>query len=189
MRKARMRIQYHPLFFLLMGLVAMAELGLTAFLINQGNDSKSWPSPRYHHLLLFACFNSVWTTIFATSYILWVLDGAVHILANVASSVAWLIVNTVLWAVATALFHHTRQGGDCAGLPVISRFVSDRLPLPPSELNTSVRIRSCRQTLTVEALGWTELGLSALTMLATCLWIRMSRRRRSIIVSDSRRFV
>ena len=35
--------------------------------------------------------------LFATSYVLFVIDGAVHFLANVASSVAWLFVTTVLW--------------------------------------------------------------------------------------------
>lgn len=34
---------------------------------------------------------------------------------------------------------------------------------------------SCRQSLTVEALGWTEFGLSMMAMAATCLWIRANR--------------
>lgn len=33
-----------------MALVAMTELGLTAFLINAGNEHDTWPNPRYHKL-------------------------------------------------------------------------------------------------------------------------------------------
>ncbi|KAH8120338.1 hypothetical protein DFH11DRAFT_1559613 [Phellopilus nigrolimitatus] len=168
MRKASQSIHYHPFFFLLMALVAMTELGLTSFLINAGNDSDTWPTPQYHSLLIFFCFNAVWTTLFATSYILWIVDGAVHVLASIASSVAWLFVNTMLWAISSGIMLHTRGGGNCAGVPTISR--------------------SCRQSLTVMALGWTELGLSIATLLATCFWVRASRRRRSF-VNDSRRFV
>lgn len=157
--------------------------------------------------------------MFCTAYILWLVDGAVHLLASIASSIAWLLVNTALWvnlpspfsyiyvpnfilplfraflqAVASGLMQHTRRGGNCAGVPTISRFVSDRLPPPSSwpELthnnSNPTRHHSCRQSLTVEALGWTELGLSALTLLATCFWARVGRKRRSF-VSDSRRLV
>ena len=49
----QMSLNYHPFFFLLMALVAMTELGLTAFLINSGNDFDTWPSPRYHKLYVF----------------------------------------------------------------------------------------------------------------------------------------
>lgn len=42
--------RYHPWLFLLMTLVAIAELGLTAFLIDAGNASHTWPTPRYHSL-------------------------------------------------------------------------------------------------------------------------------------------
>ncbi|EJD03947.1 uncharacterized protein FOMMEDRAFT_133307 [Fomitiporia mediterranea MF3/22] len=163
---ATQTIQYHPVFFLLMALVAMAELGLTSFLINAGNESDTWPSTRYHKLLIFFCFNSVWTTLFATSYVLWVIDGAVHALAGIASSVAWLFLNTALWAIAAATMQYTRGGGNCSGQKTISR---------------------CRQSLTVEALGWTELGLTIVTLLATCCWVRANRRRS--YVNDSRRLV
>ncbi|PAV22394.1 hypothetical protein PNOK_0235100 [Pyrrhoderma noxium] len=151
-----------------MALVAMTELGLTAFLINSGNDFDTWPSPRYHKLLIFFCFNAVWTTVFAASYVLWFIDGAVHILASVASSIAWLFVTTALWAVASGIMLHTRGGGNCAGSATISR---------------------CRQSLTVLALGWVELGISALTLLATCLWVEANRRKQRNIVDDSRRLV
>ena len=47
-------------------------------------------------LILF-CFNAAWTTLFSTSYMLWYVDGASHLLANVASSVFWLFATSVLW--------------------------------------------------------------------------------------------
>ena len=41
---------YHPFLFTMMTLSAMAELGLTSFLISAGNENGTWPSPRYHAL-------------------------------------------------------------------------------------------------------------------------------------------
>ncbi|TDL28448.1 hypothetical protein BD410DRAFT_780958 [Rickenella mellea] len=149
------QVHYHPFFFLLMALVAMAELILTGFLIEEGNEHNDWLSPRFHSLLIYCCVNSVWTMVFAISYVLWIIDGAAHILASIASSVIWLLVNSILWLVAAVLVHRSRRGGNCAGMPTISR---------------------CRQYLTTEALCWTELGLSLFTLFATCLWMRSSKR-------------
>lgn len=68
-------------------------------------------------IILF-CFNGAWTTLFGSTYLLWLVrylssglyassrrdhlslwqvDGAGHILANVVSSLAWLLVTSVLW--------------------------------------------------------------------------------------------
>ena len=41
---------YHPFLFTMMTLSAMAELGLTSFLISAGNENGTWPSPRYRAL-------------------------------------------------------------------------------------------------------------------------------------------
>ena len=41
---------YHPFLFTLMTLSAVAELGLTIFLISAGNENGTWPSPSYHAL-------------------------------------------------------------------------------------------------------------------------------------------
>lgn len=46
--------QYHPLLFATITLCAMAELGLTAFLINAGIETKSFWSERYHALWVVA---------------------------------------------------------------------------------------------------------------------------------------
>ena len=112
-----MRANYHPFLFTLMALTAAAELGLTAFLICAGNEARSWASPSYHSLsvprssecrpplteshlrnsLILLCFSSAWTLLFSTAYVLWIVDGAVHVLAQVASSVVWLLLTSVLW--------------------------------------------------------------------------------------------
>ncbi|KAJ7863132.1 hypothetical protein B0H14DRAFT_2739398 [Mycena olivaceomarginata] len=34
----------------------------------------------------------------------------------------------------------------------------------------------CRETLALEAIAWTEMGLCILTLLAACFWVRSSRR-------------
>ena len=41
---------YHPFLFAMMALSAIAELGLTSFLISAGNENGTWPRPRYHAL-------------------------------------------------------------------------------------------------------------------------------------------
>ncbi|KAF8898712.1 hypothetical protein BD779DRAFT_1607429 [Infundibulicybe gibba] len=153
----------HPFLFTLLTFSAMGELGLTAFLICAGNEHRTWPSPRYHSLLIMFLFNSVWTTVFAAAYVLWMGDSGSPLLASVASSVFWLLVTSVLWGAAAGIMHNTRSGGNCANVPVISR---------------------CRQSLTVEALGWTEFGLTVLILILTLVWLRTSGSRR-----DSRGFV
>ncbi|KAL1951958.1 hypothetical protein VTO73DRAFT_1107 [Trametes versicolor] len=166
-RRSTMRANYHPFLFTLMTLTATAELGLTAFLISAGNEAQTWASPRYHSLLILLCFSSAWTLLFSGAYVLWLVDGAVHLLAQVASSVVWLLLAAILWGVGAGLMHNTRSGGNCAGRPPLSR---------------------CRQTLTVEALGWTEFSLCCVTLAATLLWMRTGLGKRRYI-RDSRTFV
>ncbi|THV04931.1 hypothetical protein K435DRAFT_148642 [Dendrothele bispora CBS 962.96] len=163
-RMSHIRARYHPFLFAMMALSAMAELGLSAFLVSKGNEQKIWPSARYHVLLIMFLFNASWTVLFSTVYLLYMVDGASHLLADMASSVAWLVVTITLWGTATGLMHHTRSGGNCANLPTLSE---------------------CRQSLTVEALGWTELGLCSLNLLLTCAWIFTTRNK----MGDSRRMV
>ena len=55
--------------------------------------------------------------------------------------------------VGAGLLHMTRGGGGCEGQPALSR---------------------CRQALTIEALGWTELGVCGCTLLLTLIWICVS---------------
>jgi hypothetical protein len=50
---------------------------------------------------------------------------------------------------------NARGGDTCDGDPVISL---------------------CRETLTVEALAWTDFALCVLTLLAACFWVRSSNR-------------
>ncbi|KAJ7092758.1 hypothetical protein C8R44DRAFT_646760 [Mycena epipterygia] len=163
---------YHPFLFTMMILAGVAELGLTAFLVNAGNTHGTWPSSRYHSMLLFMLFNArftvqaIWTVVFAVAYMLWLLDGARHLLANIASSIFWLSVTVVLWGVSAGIFHTTRTGGNCPTSPPISR---------------------CRQSLTVEALAWTECAVSTVALFFTCVWAGTGAGRRG--VRDSRRMV
>jgi len=139
----------HPYLFSLIALCALAELGLTAFLLNVGNTSHEWASVRYHHLLILFAFNAAWTLLFAAAYVAWTLNGAVHAIASIASSIIWLTATTILWGAASGIMLHTRTGGTCPGKAPISR---------------------CRQSLTVMSVGWAEFGLCVCTLIATC-WL------------------
>ncbi|KAF9652038.1 hypothetical protein BDM02DRAFT_3153982 [Thelephora ganbajun] len=152
------KARYHPYLFLFITLCAMAELGLTSYLINLGNQI-GFTEARYHSLPRIISINpdraiyllsQVWTIIFGAAYTIWIVNGDLHLLASMASSFIWLLVTSVLWGAAAGVLHHIRTGGSCPGRPAISR---------------------CRQSLTVEALGWTEFGLCLLTFLSTTLWI------------------
>ncbi|KAF9526436.1 hypothetical protein CPB83DRAFT_857805 [Crepidotus variabilis] len=160
--------RYHPLSFALMMLCGLLELGMTAWLISSGNETHRWTSQRYHSLLILLCFNSSWTTLFSTIYMLAYVDGASHFLANIASSVAWLVITTVLWGAGAGIMHNTRVGGNCPNQPTLSQ---------------------CRQTLTVEAVGWAEFGLCALTMLLTVMWMVLDRTVKKERKEDKQRLV
>jgi hypothetical protein len=71
---------------------------------------------------------------------IWIVDGATHLLASIASSVIWLMITAVLWVclchsfcvcaadceeqgTAAGVMHNTRTGGNCAGRATISRSV------------------------------------------------------------------
>jgi hypothetical protein len=49
-KRSFVKAHYHPFLFATMAFSAMAELGLTAFLVSAGNENNTWPSPRYHSL-------------------------------------------------------------------------------------------------------------------------------------------
>ncbi|TFK41132.1 hypothetical protein BDQ12DRAFT_426326 [Crucibulum laeve] len=120
-RMSFIKAHYHPFLFTLMTLSAMAELGLTCFLVSAGNESGTWPTRRYHSLLILFVFNAAWTTLFSATYMWWFVDGSSHFLANIASSVAWLLITSVLWGTAAGVMHNTRTGGNCARRATISR--------------------------------------------------------------------
>lgn len=132
---------------------------------------------------------AAWTVLFAGAYVLWALDGGVHLLANVASSVIWLLLTSVLWGAGAGLMHSTRVSSNCPESASITRFVPDRLALR-SKMGLSVPPPAlrCRQTVTVEALGWTEFGLCCITLGATLFWLRQGLRK-SGYARDSRTFV
>ncbi|KAH6917357.1 hypothetical protein BKA70DRAFT_1251959 [Coprinopsis sp. MPI-PUGE-AT-0042] len=146
---------YHPFLFSTMALLGMAEVSVTAYLINSINEETWFPSERHRALLIALCFMASWTTLFATTYMLWFFDRAGHFLANIASSVAWLLATSIFWGLSSGLMHTARPGGSCAGKSITS---------------------TCRLSLTVEALGWAECGVCVIATLATCFWMYASRR-------------
>ena len=42
-------------------------------------------------------FNASWTLLFSAAYMMYIFDGGIHFLANVASSVIWILLTGVLW--------------------------------------------------------------------------------------------
>ncbi|KAI0732377.1 hypothetical protein C8Q72DRAFT_774428 [Fomitopsis betulina] len=175
----------HPYLFTVMTLTAMTELGLTAFLVSAGTQSYTWASPGYYSLcvpqsnrgllnaprcrLILTCFMAAWTIVFAGAYVLWALDGGTHLLANVASSVIWLLLTSVLWGTGAGLMYSSRVSHNCP---------------------KSASITRCRQLVTVEALGWAEFGVCCITLGATLLWLRQGiSKRKSGYARDSRTFV
>jgi hypothetical protein len=79
---------YHPLLFFLIVAVAAAELGLTAFLIN-GYNATGYPSDNYRSLIIFILFDACWTVLFGLAYLLFIIDGALHLLARYALFVSF----------------------------------------------------------------------------------------------------
>lgn len=133
-----------------MTLTAAAELGLTVFLLTAGSEMRTWAGPKYSSLLTLLCLEAVWTLLFTVGYMFWVIDGGARLLANVASSIIWLLLTAALWGLGAGIMHTTRARSHCSG----------KLP-----------ISKCRESLTVEALGWTEFALCAITLITTIMWM------------------
>ena len=111
----KLSTQYHPFLFLLLMLCAMAELGLGVFMIVTGYEHEYWPSSRYKALwvnhyfgirgerlttstrLILFLFDAAWTIFFSSAYLLYCLEGGRRLLADIASSVVWLMMTTTLW--------------------------------------------------------------------------------------------
>lgn len=143
---------YHPLLFTLIALLAAVELGLSAFLVHQVQHA---PSSRYKSLVILFLFDAVWTLLFAGAFVFWIMNGALHLLASIGSSGVWLTITAILWGVAAGLFHNLLGGVNCRDTPALS---------------------SCRQAQALEAIGWTEMALCIVTLLAACFWVRSSKR-------------
>ncbi|KIM27531.1 hypothetical protein M408DRAFT_166380 [Serendipita vermifera MAFF 305830] len=141
----------HPVMYILLGLVAAAETGLLAYLVNtfeasgypSGQGTNGSPN-QMRMLIILLLFTASWTTLFALCFLCFV-GGTLGLLASIGFSLLWLVITITLWAVSTTLFHLARVGGECIGSPTVS---------------------VCRQLEAVEALGWTALGLCVLTVFA-----------------------
>ncbi len=62
----------HPLLFGLIALVGIAALGLSAYWTHVVQHD---PSDRFRSLIIFALFNSAWTVLFASAFVMWLLTG------------------------------------------------------------------------------------------------------------------
>lgn len=145
-----MSASLHYFIYCLIAIVAIAELILTIFLFNEDVQDRSFHGVEYHNLLIVSIGASAWTIFFGFMYALMIRAWLVHFLDNVAISLWWLLFTSTVWAATMGLFHKTRTGNVCDGLPLLS---------------------NCRQSLTVESLGWTELGLCLFTICTTWVWV------------------
>ncbi|KAG8801986.1 hypothetical protein FRC20_010555 [Serendipita sp. 405] len=151
----------YTFFYFLLGLVGAAETGVLAYLVNKF-ENQGYPAGRGDNgtsnqmrvLIILLLFVASWTTLFALAFVCFLSRGSFAFLAGLGASLLWLVVTIILWAVSTTLFHRIRPGGECRGEATIS---------------------ICRQLETVEALGWTAVGLAALCMIAA-LFAWNSRR-------------
>ncbi|KIJ37484.1 hypothetical protein M422DRAFT_231894, partial [Sphaerobolus stellatus SS14] len=134
--------------FVLIPLVAVAELVATATLFSQDTKGDHFTSKKYHDLLIVFLTSSVWSLIFGTIYAYWIMYRPFHFLSSLPASMLWLCLTSIFWGTTTGIFRNTRTGGICDGLPSLSR---------------------CRESLTVEALGWTEFALCVFTVIVQ--WI------------------
>ncbi|KAL8291639.1 hypothetical protein RQP46_001897 [Phenoliferia psychrophenolica] len=87
-----------------------------------------------------------------TSFLLftacWTFLGAVlHWLVNLYVGGFWTVLTLVFWAVATDLWSHVED-------------------FHPSDCDGSSIASFCRRVVAIEAIGWTELALTALLLLA-----------------------
>ncbi|KAL0569028.1 hypothetical protein V5O48_012936 [Marasmius crinis-equi] len=80
------------------------------------------------------------------SYMMFMFDGGLHFLANVASSVIWIFLTAALWGTGAGMMHTTRFGGNCAGAPAISESAF-------MLLRVRIRLTAIFSTLTITTTG------------------------------------
>lgn len=133
----------------LLTLIAIAEIGVTAFLIDHFTRT-GYPSSRYRSLTIFLLFNAVWTTLFGILYIAFVAAGRLKHLARLTASLGWLSITTLLWLIAASLYTDPLRGGRgramCWNLPALD---------------------ICRETQAAQALAWTAFALCIVTMIVS----------------------
>ena len=135
--------------YCLLTLIAIAEIGVTAFLIDHFTRI-GYPSSRYRSLTIFLLFNAVWTTLFGLIYIGFVAAGKLRRLARLSASLGWLSITTLLWLIAASLYTDPLRGGRgramCWNLPALD---------------------ICRETQAAQALAWTAFALCIVTMIVS----------------------
>jgi hypothetical protein len=154
----------------LLTVVALAEVGVTAYLIDHFT-AVGYPSSRYRSLTIFLLFNACWTSFFGLAYLAFIAAGAFNRLARLTASLAWLSVTSLLWVIAAGLYTDPVRGGRgeamCRGLPALD---------------------ICRKTQSAQALAWTAFSFCIITMIVSVVsWssARASSPPTSSTVSDS----
>jgi len=152
----------------LLTLVALAEVGVTAYLVDHFTRT-GYPTSRYRSLTIFLLFNACWTAFFGLAYIIFVAAGKLKGLARLTASLAWLTITALLWLIAASLYTDPVRGGRgevmCWNLPALD---------------------ICRKTQAAQALAWTAFAFSIVTMIVSMLsWHEDRPPPTSTTVSDS----
>ncbi|KAI5474382.1 hypothetical protein MNV49_003401 [Pseudohyphozyma bogoriensis] len=139
----------HPFLFFLIGALAIASVGLVANQVHERTDGPGdrWPSDEYQNRMYFLLFVAAWTT----------LGAVLHWVINLFIGLFWTILTFVFWTIATALYRKVN-------------------PFDPSDCDDTGIASTCRQSVAIEAIGWTEVALTALLFLAILFHFHSHRR-------------
>jgi len=138
-------IAAHPFLFFLVGALGAVELGLTAYQVHL-DQTAGFGSQEFKNRLAFLLFVSCWTVFFAI----------VHWLFWVHLGLLFTILTFIFWTIGAALWHNIEHfsPSDCTGSAVNS---------------------VCRRFVAIEAIGWTEVALTALLILALLFFWHSTR--------------
>ncbi|ORY54989.1 hypothetical protein BCR35DRAFT_335668 [Leucosporidium creatinivorum] len=141
-------VSAHPFLFFLVGALATAQTGLTAYQIYQANHGgQEFPSEEWKNREIFMLFTAAWTLLFAL----------LHYVINLYIGAFWSLITLIFWVIATVLWARVEDfhPSDCSGTSFGS---------------------FCRQVVAIEAIGWTEVALTALLFFATLFACHQHRR-------------
>ncbi|SRR5258706_16295251 len=128
-------------------IIAVAEIGVTAYLVDNFT-STGFPTSRYRSITNFLLFTACWTAFVCLVYIALVTVRKLKRAARLGTSLSLLILTTLFWLIAAALYTDPARGGRgtamCWGLPVLD---------------------ICRKTQAAQALAWTAFVFSLVAIL------------------------
>ncbi|KIO33186.1 hypothetical protein M407DRAFT_241177 [Tulasnella calospora MUT 4182] len=139
--------RYHPILFGLISAIAIALIGLTAWMHHQYSASGLGGTSltrRLDFLIFLAC----WTALFAAAYIIFAHTGRFGAIGSHASHVFWLLITWIMWLIGAALYQHRM-----------------------SQLGCGLTHKMCLINRAIKALSWIEFALCFITMLIIILHI------------------